>query len=162
MDNTFQALECDTDILMIGKDTFTVERFKELVVEKVKTSFNKLPIIHKADRNFNQDIHGFSLFAALSNMNNIKIVDNSLVELNLKNVQLISPPEGIVCKILKLGNSEWKTGKVRIHIMFRDVLGLSDVGVVKLEFCYDEPPQQESPLDDIRQRENYQQLLNNE
>ncbi len=38
----------------------------------------------------------------------------------------------------------------------------SQVEVIKLEFCYDEIPQPESPLDDIRQREDYQQLLNNQ
>ena len=38
----------------------------------------------------------------------------------------------------------------------------SQVKLIKLEFCYDEPPQPESPLDDIRQREDYQQLLNNQ
>ena len=145
---------------MIGKDTFTVERFKELVVEKVRKSFNELPILHKADRRtFNQNIYGYSMFQRLNQMNNINILDNSSVRLNLKNIQLISPPEGIECKIIKLGNYEWQIGKVRIHIMFRNA---SDVGVVKLEFCYDEPPQPESLLDDIRQREDYQQLLNNQ
>ncbi|NET29040.1 KGK domain-containing protein [Okeania sp. SIO1I7] len=156
MDNTFQALECDTDILMIGKDTFTVERFKELVVEKIQIYFNEQFIVHRANNNFNQNIHSYNMFGLLSK-NIIKIVDNS-VEFKLPNIELIFPPEGMECQVLKLGNSEWQTGKMRIHVM---VTG-SSVRVIKLEFCYDEPPQQESPLDDIRQRENYQQLLNNQ
>lgn len=151
MDNTFQALECDTDILMIGKDTFTVERFKELTVEKVQTSFNESYCIMNKQNHTN-----ISIFSILKR-NLIRIVDNS-VEFKLQNIELIFPPEGMDCKVLKLGNSEWQTGKMRIHVM---VAG-SSVRVIKLEFCYDEPPQPESPLDDIRQRENYQQLLNNE
>ncbi|MDY7007214.1 MAG: KGK domain-containing protein [Cyanobacteriota bacterium] len=156
MDNTFQALECDTDILMIGKDTFTVERFKELVVEKIQISFNECFIVHRANNNYNQNIHSYSMFSLLSR-NIIKIVDKS-VEFQLQNIELIFPPEGMECKVLKLGNSEWQAGKMRIHVM----VAQNSVRVIKLEFCYDEPPQQESPLDDIRQRENYQQLLNNE
>ncbi|NEO58788.1 MAG: hypothetical protein F6K54_40620 [Okeania sp. SIO3B5] len=156
MDNTFQVLECDTDILMIGKDTFTVELFKELTVEKIKIYFNERFILHQANKNFNQNIHSYSMFNLFSR-NIIKIVDNS-VEFQLQNIELIFPPEGMECKVLKLGDSEWQTGKMRIHVM---VAG-SSVRVIKLEFCYDEPLQQESPLDDIRQRENYQQLLNNQ
>ncbi|MEM1169749.1 MAG: KGK domain-containing protein [Cyanobacteria bacterium P01_H01_bin.35] len=129
MTNTFQTLECDTDILMIGKDTFTIERFKELVVEKIRTSFHERPIVHRANRSFNQDIEGPSVFDVLGRMNNVKIVDNSSVKLDLKNIELISPTEGIECKILKLGNSEWQTGKLIINVMFRNNL---DVGSVKL------------------------------
>jgi len=162
MTNTFEPLERDTDILMIGKDTFTVEMFKDLVVEKVKASLNEKPIMHRADRRtFNQNIYGYSMFQALNQMNNINIVDNSSVALNLKNIQLISSPEGIECKIIKLGNYEWQIGKVRIHVMFSNASNL-DVEVIKLEFCYDKPPQSESPLDDIRQRKDYEQLLNNQ
>ncbi|NES07897.1 MAG: hypothetical protein F6K22_36985 [Okeania sp. SIO2F4] len=117
--------------------------------------------MHRANRSFNQDIEGRSVFDVLGRINNVKIVDNSSVKLDLKNIELISPTEGIECNILKLGNSEWQTGKLRINVMFRNDLDLN-VGVVKLEFCYGEPPQQESPLDDIRQREDYQQLLNNQ
>lgn len=157
MTNIFQPLECDTDILMIGKDTFTVERFKELTVEKIKISFNERFIVHKANQNFNQNIHSHTMFGLLS-MNTIKVVEKS-VEFRLRNIELIFPPEGIESKILKLGDSEWQTGKMRVHVM---VINASDVRVIKLEFFYDKPPEAESPLDDIRQREDYQNLLNNE
>ncbi|MDJ0516639.1 MAG: KGK domain-containing protein [Trichodesmium sp. MO_231.B1] len=118
MTNTFQPLECDTDILMIGKDTFTVERFKELAKEKLIYSF---------EPNYSSD---HSMFDCLSN----STIDIS-VEFNLKNIELIFPPEGMECKILKLGNSEWQTGKIRICVL---VIGASEIKVIKLEFCYDE------------------------
>ncbi|MGB3512038.1 MAG: KGK domain-containing protein [Microcoleaceae cyanobacterium] len=103
MANTFQPLECDTDILMIGKDTFTVERFKELTVEKITSFFN-------SSRYREGSI--FDIFRK----HIIKIFDNSLV-FNLRNIELIFPPEGIESKILKLGDSEWQTGKMRVHVM---------------------------------------------
>ena len=138
MTNTYQPLECNTDILMIGKDTFTVERFKELVVEKVRKSFSRSSITVRKGKNTMQPIPDVSLFDALWNMNyfGVRIVDNSSVALSLKNIELISPPEGIECKILKLGNSEWQTGKLRIKLMFINDSDL-DIGVVKLELCYD-------------------------
>lgn len=157
MANTFHPLECDTDILMIGKDTFTVERFKELTVEKITSSFHERFIVYKANQNFNQNIHSHTMFGLLG-MNIIKIVDKS-VGFRLRNIELIFPPEGIESQILKLGDSECQTGKIRVHIM---VIKASEVKIMKLEFCYDKPPEAESPLDDIRQREDYQKLLNNE
>ncbi|MGD1704519.1 hypothetical protein [Dapis sp. BLCC M229] len=42
MTNTFEPLEFDADIfLMIGKDIFTVERFKELAGKKIRDRFWK-------------------------------------------------------------------------------------------------------------------------
>ena len=154
MTNTFQILEGDTDILMIGKDTFTIQRFKELVVEKTRYS-----LIHK-----NGTIPNIS---SLLWGNTINIIENSVL-FDLKSIELIFPPEGRECKILKLGSSEWQTGKIRIHVhvIVTRYSYKSDpspeVKLIKLEFCYNEPLQQESLLDDIRQREDYQQLLNNQ
>ncbi len=42
------------------------------------------------------------------------------------------------------------------------MLQKASIQTMEFEFCYDEPPQPESPLDDIREREDYQQLLNNQ
>ncbi|MEB3343076.1 KGK domain-containing protein [Okeania sp.] len=127
-----------------------------MVVEKVRSSFYERPLLRQVNQNFNQNINSLSIFGLLGR-NIIKIVDKS-VALNLRDILLIFTPEGIECKILKLGNSEWETGKAIINLTLKNA---SDV-LVKLEFCYDEPPQPESPLDDIRQREDYQQLLNNQ
>ena len=158
MTNTFETLECDTDILMIGKDTFTVERFKELVVDKTSNSLNNR-------ENSNSINTSYFLYRS-----EIKIIDSVLFD--LKSIELIFPPEGRECKLLKLGSSEWQTGKIRIHVMLTQSANYSNrqserswtsqVKVIKLEFCYDETLQPESPLDDIRQREDYQQLLNNQ
>ena len=96
MTNTFEPLESNTDILMIGKDTFTVERFKELTVQKTRDSLN-----HNHSANSNN-----SNTSSFLSSNIIKILDDSVL-FDLKSIELIFPPEGRECKILKLGNSEW-------------------------------------------------------
>ncbi len=60
--------------------------------------------------------------------------------------------------ILKLGFKTWKPGKLKIQVMLKN----ASIQTMELEFCYDEPPKPESPLDNIRQTEDYQQLLNNQ
>lgn len=138
---------------MISKDTFTVEIFKELTVHKIQSSLDHR---HDTSTNTTSDFLSWNI---------INIVKKS-VKFNLRNIELIFPPKGIECKILKLGNFEWQTGKVRIHVMVtqssHNRVSSSEVKVIKLEFCYDKPPQTESPLDNIQQTEDYQQLLNHE
>lgn len=67
-------------------------------------------------------------------------------------------PQGIDSEILRLGSAKWEKGLVRIHV---DLLDLSNNQrrqpsyiKVNLEFYSEEtpaPPENESPLDDIRQ-----------
>lgn len=88
---------------------------------------------------------------------------SSIGELNLKvdRGQWTFPPEGMDCQILKIGSQGWQKGKVRIKAS----LTFSEYGEVKVqiscEFCPDEPLEQKSPLDDIRQSEEYKKLSNN-
>jgi hypothetical protein len=46
--------------------------------------------------------------------------------------------EGLVAELLKLGDTKWKKGKVRIK--------------VSIEFASDEPDEPKSPLDDFRKQ----------
>jgi len=145
MNDNFQMLDCDTDILLIEKDTFTVERFKELMGQKLaKNLQEKIPPTHQR-----------MVFKLL--------YDCSIGELNLKvdRGQWTFPPEGMDCQILKIGPQGWQKGKVRIKAS----LTFSEYGEVKVqitcEFCPDEPLEQKSPLDDIRQSEEYKKLSNN-
>jgi hypothetical protein len=145
MNDNFQILDCDTDILLIEKDTFTVERFKELMGQKLaKNLQEKIP-----------DTQERMVFKLL--------YDCSIGELNLKvdRGQWTFPPEGMDCQVLKIGSQGWQKGKVRI----KAYLTFSEYGEVKVqitcEFCPDEPLEQKSPLDDIRQSEEYKKLSNN-
>ncbi|MGD1711978.1 KGK domain-containing protein [Dapis sp. BLCC M172] len=150
MTNTFEPLECDTDIfLMIGKDTFTVEWFKELAQTRLRDRLWQR-YVYK-DANCSQQIASW-LFEQ-----RLEIIENEL-GITFGNVKLIFPIEGINCKILKLGSKTRKPGKLRIQVMLKN----ASIQTMEFEFCYDEPPQPESPLDDIREREDYQQLLNNQ
>ncbi len=87
---------------MIGKDTFTVERFKELVVGKTINYLN-----YRA--NSNSSNTSYHLYQS-------KMIIIDSVVFDLKKIELIFPPEGRECKILKLGTPEWQAGKIRIHL----------------------------------------------
>ena len=69
-----------------------------------------------------------------------------------------SRKEGINCQVLKIGSKGWQKGKLQIAIN----TNLQSWNVeVCIKFCPDEPPEQKSPLDDIRQSEEYKKLSNN-
>ncbi|NJK74587.1 MAG: KGK family protein [Richelia sp. CSU_2_1] len=147
MNAKFQDLECDTDILMIEKDTFTVERFKELMSQKLA-------------ENLQQRIPNTTNSGPLMVY---KLLYNcSVAELNLK-VQRgywIFPPEGMNCQILKIGSPGWQKGKLRIKASL-DYEAYRASVKIDCEFCPDEPAEPESILDDIRQSEEYKKLANN-
>ena len=134
---------------MIGKDTFTVERFKELARQRINARFSKRYV----DKNTNSS----KTIASWLFEQRLEIIENE-AGITFGNIKLIFPIEGINCKILKLGSKTWKPGKLRIQIMLQK----ASIQTMEFEFCYYEPPQPESPLDDIRQREYYQQLSNNQ
>ena len=149
MGDGFEPLDCDTDILMIGKDTFTVERLKELLVDKMR---NKFDYKEKEERSKELFYHK-SLFLHLS-LPPISIIEGHL-SFSLTDIVLIFPPEGREAQLLKLGSSGWKAGKMRVNTRI-----LNSTIELELEFCYGEPLEPESPLDDIRQGEDYQKLVN--
>ena len=81
--------------------------------------------------------------------------------------------EEIECKLLKLGDSSWRKGKLRVK-NYVDFLAEEYRGYnynsrsfqypkanieIELEFCSDLTIELESPLDDIRQSESYKKLL---
>jgi hypothetical protein len=144
MNAKFQDLECDTDILMIEKDTFTVERFKELMRQKLAKNFEeKIP-------NTGQ-IMIYKL-----------LCDCSIggLDLQVDKGQWTFPPEGMICQILKIGSQGWQKGKLRIKASLNCTYYHVNIKI-DCEFCPDEPAEPESILDDIRQSEEYKQLANN-
>ncbi|MEG3931744.1 MULTISPECIES: KGK domain-containing protein [unclassified Microcoleus] len=149
MNAKFKNLDGETDILLIHKDTFTVNRFKELMSNKLAERLNKR---HDGSRKGNPIF--FDLFFDFS-MGGVNV---SVFE-----SKWIFPSQGIDCQLLKIGSQGWQKGKLRIEasLSVATSTGYCTIEVIKLEFCPDEPAQPESILDDIRQSEEYKNLTNN-
>jgi len=149
MNAKFKELDCDTDILLIQQDTFTLNRFKELISNKITEKLNKRP----DGRGNNYSIF-FSLFS-----------DFSIGAVNIRAFESkwSFPSQGIDCQLLKIGSQGWQKGKLRIEasLSCETRTGYYTIEVIKLEFCPDEPAEPESILDDIRQSEEYKNLTNN-
>jgi len=148
MNAKFKELDCGTDILQIQQDTFTLNRFKELMSNKLTEKLNKRP----EGRGNSYPIF-FSLFS-----------DFSIGAVNIRAFESkwIFPSQGIDCQLLKIGSQGWQKGKLRIEasLSCATSTGYYTIEVIKLEFCPDEPTEPESILDDIRQSEEYKNLAN--
>ncbi|HEY9892856.1 MAG TPA: KGK domain-containing protein, partial [Candidatus Sericytochromatia bacterium] len=60
------------------------------------------------------------------------------------------------CQFLKVGSKGWEKGKIRIKVSYEFE---NNIIRVRLEFSPDEPPQPESPLDDLRELPEYKQQI---
>lgn len=138
MYNSFILLE-NTDILMVGKDTFTIERLKELLTNNIRNIFNfncqdNLTIAHKLRQVF--------------------IIGT--VRFNTDNSKWFFPIEGQECQLLKIGSQGWQKGKMRIQVFIKSFAPTHIE--VNLEFCPEKILTSDSSLDDIRQSQEYKQL----
>jgi hypothetical protein len=137
----------DDDVLLFDEATFLVRRFKNLTASK----FSKILEAYVVGANN----HGGNK-QVIECMNELRINEKIIIygsEINWK-----SPKEGIECQVLKIGSKGWQKGKVKIEVNEDLQLGKTQVCI---KFCPDEPPEQKSPLDDIRQSEEYKKLSNN-
>ncbi|SKB15180.1 conserved hypothetical protein [Planktothrix sp. PCC 11201] len=100
MTESFIKLEQDNDIVMLGKDTFTVSRLKELMTENMKTKLFQ----------HNQDYKVF--LADVLCRPKLKITDKS-IELNFQQTRLVFPFQGMDCQLLQLNSGQWISGKIR-------------------------------------------------
>lgn len=143
----FKTLDCGTDILLIQKDTFTINRFKELMINTLTEKLNR-----GASYSINSIF--FNLFS-----------DCSIGEVSIRvfESKWIFPAQGIDCHLLKIGSQGWQKGKLRIEASLSCTIShrYYSVEIIKLEFCPDEPAEPKSILDDIRQSEEYKNLTNN-
>uniref|UniRef100_UPI00333EA573 KGK domain-containing protein n=1 Tax=Planktothrix agardhii TaxID=1160 RepID=UPI00333EA573 len=117
MTELFIKLEQDNDIVMLGKDTFTVSRLKELMTENMRI------------RLFYEPNSNSSLTHCLCQ--DLKITDKS-IPLNLKEIRLVFPPNGIDGQLLQLKSGKWISGKIRFQV--DAVYGKTTVNV-ELEFA---------------------------
>ena len=148
MNNQFYLLN-DNDILLFGKDTFIVEKIKEHLINDLKnrigfTYYKGLTCVR----------HDF--FQQLNSGYNIE----SKVPLTINQSSWNAVSEEIDCKLLKLGATAWKDGKLRFKAN-ANYNNSSDPQLsleVELEFCPNQPEQtepqleQSETLDDLRRK----------
>lgn len=124
----FEPLDCNDDVLLFDKDTFTIGRFKELVRQDYEYK----------NKNF-----------ILSQSTNISVGTASFQLLDTKWNSINKD-----CQILRIGSKGWQKGKIRFLVTYIYSSHITEVG---LEFCPDEPTVPESPLDNLRQSPEYKQ-----
>ncbi|HCF29146.1 MAG TPA: KGK family protein [Cyanobacteria bacterium UBA11049] len=133
MNSKFTPLNCDDDVILLERDTFTVGRFKELSNHEIR---NKLNYSINEGSN-NRYSNSALVFSSCISLGEQKI---SFTEIQFNSIK--------DCQILKIGSKGWQKGKLKINVC------ISPQGChldkVCLEFCPDELVEPESPLDDIR------------
>ncbi|QIR41598.1 hypothetical protein HCG51_25695 [Tolypothrix sp. PCC 7910] len=144
MNNIFQVLDNDTDVVLFEKDTYTVGRLKELIHNNFGNKF------------YTQFANGYQTVASL-----IQSVSINEAIFKVEDITWKSSCEGRRCQILRVGSRGWETGRLRIitsteittdnRITSNKVSSSPKVKIqVIIEFCPDELLAPESPLDDIR------------
>ncbi|MEG4021678.1 KGK domain-containing protein [Microcoleus sp. S13C4] len=143
---SYEILDGEDDVLLLGKATFTVGRFKELVARKFDYILFSIEAAEKESRK--KAIYYW--------MQSLSINEETTIQTG--EINWSSPQEGIDCQILKIGAKGWQKGKLKIKV---NRSFLSGEPQTSIKFCSDEPLEPKSPLDDIRQSEEYKKLSNN-
>jgi len=154
MNDKFQTLDRDDDVLLFdNNNTFTVRKIKDLIGKEFNEKFlisyqTKVSDEERAD--IKPDLRSISF--------NSKTFICSEIQWKCRNV--------VNCKFLKVGSGGWQEGKLRMQAkVVNSYLGNKKYNKAVLdiciEFCPDRPNEPISPLDDIRQSEEYKKLLEN-
>ncbi|ARV61633.1 KGK family protein [Nostocales cyanobacterium HT-58-2] len=132
MNEKFIPLECDDDVILLDKDSFKVSRLKELIEEEIR---NKLQ----------QHIYEYtSLYPGVSMLEFLSKLSIGQKKINLREIQHNYVTE---CQLLKVGGYSWQKGKLKIQICTSSVTPYHNK--LYLEFCPDEPTEQDFLLDEI-------------
>ncbi len=134
MNSIFTPLNCDDDVILLERDTFTVGRFNELSNHEIKRKLD-YSIYNQSTKQQGTNIKYFFSHISLSGQ-----------DISLSEIQFNSIKE---CQILKIGSKGWQKGKLKINICISTPGRNLEVKAL-LEFCPDELIEPESPLDDIR------------
>lgn len=132
MNPKFTQLNCDDDVVLLATDTFKVSRLKELCLQEIQHKFYRY-IYNSQTKQPDRDVAAF--------FNHISFGGESI---SFSEIQFNSIKD---CQLLKIGGKGWQKGKLKIQIC-RAYTNATRHKVC-LEFCPDEPIEQESPLDDI-------------
>lgn len=145
MNKKYDILDGEDDVLLLDKATFTVRRFKELVAKKF---YILLSIKSAGNGPINNSIY--------DRMQSLSL--NEETTIHAGDINWSSPQEGIDCQILKIGAKGWQKGNLKIEVNKNFQSGKTQTSI---KFCPDEPLEPKSPLDDIRESEEYKKLSNN-
>ena len=144
MNKKYDILDGEDDVLLLDQASFTVRRFKDIVAKK----FNILLCIKTAGNGpINNSIY--------DRMQSLSL--NQETTIHGGDINWSSPQEGIDCQLLKIGSKGWQKGKLQIEVNKNLKSGETQTSI---KFCPDEPLEPKSPLDDIRQSEEYKKLSN--
>ena len=141
----YEILDGEDDVLLLGQATFTVGRFKQRACSK----FQQMLGTYVAETNQRDK-------AIIQWITELQI--NEETKIMAGDIKWNSPKEGIDCQLLRIGAKGWQKGKLKREVNRRFQSGEAQTSI---KFCPDEPPEQKSPLDDIRQSEEYKKLSNN-
>ena len=133
MNPKFTPLGCDDDVVLLATDTFKVSRLKELCLEGIRHNFDRYT--------YNSQTKQPDIYVA----NLLNQISFSGETIEFSEIQFISVKD---YQLLKIDGKGWHKGKLKIQICRAYSNGTHHK--VCLEFCPDEPIEQESPLDDIR------------
>ena len=133
MNPKFTPLDCDDDVVLLERDTFKVSRLKELCLQEIGNKFYR-NIYNRETKQPDITVAHF--------FNHISFGGESI---SFSEIQFNSVKD---CQLLKIGGKGWQKGKLKIQIC-REYSNGTHYKVC-LEFCPDEPIEQESPLDDLR------------
>ncbi len=162
MNDKFQPLDRDDDVLLFdNNNTFTVGKFKVLMSqqfqEKFLISYHEKPSYHGGLYQERTDIK--------SDLSTISFDSGGFIcsEIQWKCIKAVN------CKLLKVGSGGWQEGKLRMQAKVVNSYYENDdykkynkaVLDICIEFSPDIPNEPISPLDDIRQSEEYKKLSNN-
>ncbi|PSB08161.1 KGK family protein [filamentous cyanobacterium Phorm 46] len=142
LNRSYEILNGDDDVLSLGKATFTVRRLKELAASKFRSILD-----------ISVDKNRYDTISTM--MEELQI--NEETKIRGGNITWKTSQQGIDCQILKIGSKGWQKGKLQIEI--NGGLEFSGKTQTSIKFFPDEPAKQKSPLDDIRQSEEYKKLL---
>ena len=134
MEDRFELLTCNDDLISFQEDTFKVGKFMEQLSKEFYRREGNHEISHLACISINQ----LTIRAEINWQSNL-----------------------IDFELLRLGSPSWQKGKVRCKVRIKTVPNEREVQKklqiqLDLEFYPDEPPisEPESPLDDLRQMIN--------
>lgn len=142
MSQEFIKLEQDDDLVMLGKDIFTVARLKELLSENINQMID-----HQSNNG--------SIFSLFYNRQ-LSITDKS-IKFNLSSFALIFPPDYLDCQLFNLNSKKWIDIKLRVVANIN--LKASPRVKVDLEYSYPDNEQikddsTDESLDDLRAKLN--------
>ncbi|WP_293128759.1 KGK domain-containing protein [Microcoleus sp. bin38.metabat.b11b12b14.051] len=161
MNDKFQPLDRDDDVLLFDDNTFTVGKIKDLISkqfqEKFLSSYQKQPSYRGDLYEDRTDIK--------SDLSTVSFDSGSFLcsEIQWKSIKAVN------CKLLKVGSGGWQEGKLRMQAKVVNSYYENDdyknynkaVLDICIEFSPNLPNEPISPLDDIRQSEEYKKLSNN-